>query len=162
MVKDVCDNIHQEELIAVHSRDFLVPVNVLRKRKYAHTYTALLQFAISHPVCACTSEIKQLVFVHQCAQIWANWRTSQFVYIIAQFTVVFGINSMSNALNSMRRSQKQNYIMVTSGRFRGCKCTPLWRLVVYFCVHNCTSPSNATRRSYTLTYQFLTDLQTFD
>ena len=24
----------------------------------------------------------------------------------------------------------------------GCKCTPLWRLVVYFCVHNCTSPSN--------------------
>ena len=31
-----------------------------------------------------------------------------------------------------------------SGGFRGgkgCKCTPLWRLVMYFCVHNCTSPS---------------------
>ena len=25
---------------------------------------------------------------------------------------------------------------------RGHKCTPLWRLVMYFCVHNCTSPSN--------------------
>ena len=24
----------------------------------------------------------------------------------------------------------------------GCKCTPLWRLVMYFCVHICTSPSN--------------------
>ena len=31
-----------------------------------------------------------------------------------------------------------------SGGFRGggCKCTPLWWLVVYFCIHNCTSPSN--------------------
>ena len=47
-------------------------------------------------------------------------------------------------------------------------------LVVYFCVHNCTSPSNdyacssgmqqqqPGTVSYTLTYQFLTDLQTFD
>ena len=25
---------------------------------------------------------------------------------------------------------------------RGCKCTSLWRLVMYFCVHTCTSPSN--------------------
>ena len=24
----------------------------------------------------------------------------------------------------------------------GCKCTPLWRLVMYFCIHNCTIPSN--------------------
>ena len=38
------------------------------------------------------------------------------------------------------------------------KCTPLWRLVMYFCVHNCTSPSNdyaaatTTRHSCTLTY----------
>ena len=24
----------------------------------------------------------------------------------------------------------------------GCTCTPLWRLVMYFCVHNCMSPSN--------------------
>ena len=29
-----------------------------------------------------------------------------------------------------------------SGRFRGCKCTPLWQLVMYFSLHNCTSPSN--------------------
>ena len=29
-----------------------------------------------------------------------------------------------------------------SGGFRGGKCTPLWRRVMYFCVHNCTSPSN--------------------
>ena len=35
-----------------------------------------------------------------------------------------------------------------SGRFKGgkggggCKCTPLWRLVMYFCVHICTSLSN--------------------
>ena len=29
----------------------------------------------------------------------------------------------------------------TSGGFKGgCKCTPLWWLVMYFCVHNCTSP----------------------
>ena len=25
---------------------------------------------------------------------------------------------------------------------RGCKCTPLWRLVMYFCVHIWASPSN--------------------
>jgi len=24
----------------------------------------------------------------------------------------------------------------------GYKCTPLWWLVIYFCLHNCTSPSN--------------------
>ena len=30
-----------------------------------------------------------------------------------------------------------------SGGFRGgYKCTPLWQLVIYFCVHNCMSPSN--------------------
>ena len=38
------------------------------------------------------------------------------------------------------------YVWLISGVFRGgkggCKCTPLWRLVMYFCVHNCTSPSN--------------------
>ena len=27
------------------------------------------------------------------------------------------------------------------GGVRGCKCTPLWRLVMYFFVHNCTSLS---------------------
>jgi len=41
----------------------------------------------------------------------------------------------------------------------------------HFCVHNCTSrqmiiqqwhTATTTRYSYTLTYQFLTDLQTFD
>ena len=31
---------------------------------------------------------------------------------------------------------------VLSGGFRGCKCTPLWRLVMYFSIHNWTSPSN--------------------
>ena len=35
---------------------------------------------------------------------------------------------------------------VSSGGFRGgkggCKCTPLWQLVMYFCVRTCTSPSN--------------------
>ena len=46
MVKDMCDDIHQEELHAIHSRDFLVPVDVLRKRKYVHTYTAVLQFVL--------------------------------------------------------------------------------------------------------------------
>ena len=63
---------------------------------------------------------------------------------------------------------------ISSGGFRGgkggCKCTPLWRLVMYFCVHNCKSPlimqqwhaATTTRHSYTLTYQFLTNLQTFD
>ena len=28
------------------------------------------------------------------------------------------------------------------GGYGGCKCTPLWRLAMYFCVHNCTSPLN--------------------
>ena len=62
-----------------------------------------------------------------------------------------------------------------SGGFRGvrggAKCTPLWWRVMYFCVHNCTSPSNDyagvacsnnNQASYTLTHQFLTDLHTFD
>ena len=58
------------------------------------------------------------------------------------------------------------------GELRGAQSTPLWQLVMYFCVHNCTSPSNdyaavacisnVTRHSYTLTCQFLTDLQTLD
>ena len=30
----------------------------------------------------------------------------------------------------------------SSGGFKGCKCTPLWWLVMYFFIHNCTSPSN--------------------
>ena len=34
MVKDMCYDIHQEEQLAIQSRDFLVPVNVLRNRKY--------------------------------------------------------------------------------------------------------------------------------
>ena len=32
MVKDMCDDIHQKELFAVHSRYFSVPVNILRER----------------------------------------------------------------------------------------------------------------------------------
>ena len=36
----------------------------------------------------------------------------------------------------------QHIAVVDLGRVRGCKCTPLWQLVMYFCVHNCTSPSN--------------------
>jgi len=42
---------------------------------------------------------------------------------------------------------------------------------MYFCLHNCTGPSNDYaavafsnngQAQYTLTYQFLTDLKTFD
>ena len=50
------------------------------------------------------------------------------------------------------------------GGVRGCKCTPLWRLVMYFCVRNYTSPSNDytavvcsnnnQAQLHTLTYQF--------
>ena len=36
----------------------------------------------------------------------------------------------------------RRYHVLISGGFRGCKCTPLWRFVMHFCVHNCTSPSN--------------------
>ena len=35
IMKDVCNDIYQEELLAIHIRDLLVPVNFLRKRKYA-------------------------------------------------------------------------------------------------------------------------------
>ena len=53
------------------------------------------------------------------------------------------------------------------GGVRGVQITPLWQLVMYFCVHNCTSPSNNyaavacsnINRTQLLT---LTDLQTFD
>ena len=34
MVKDMCDDIYQEELLAIQSRDFLVSVDILRNRKY--------------------------------------------------------------------------------------------------------------------------------
>ena len=44
-------------------------------------------------------------------------------------------------LLTLNQSPKDN-ARSDSGRFRGCKCTPLWWLVMYFCVHNCTSPSN--------------------
>ena len=42
--------------------------------------------------------------------------------------------------------------------------SPLVASRLYFCVHNCTSPSNdyaatTNRHSYTLKYQFFTDLQ---
>ena len=37
-------------------------------------------------------------------------------------------------------------LLFCSGGFRGskvgCKCTPLWQLVMYFCINKCTSPSN--------------------
>jgi len=62
------------------------------------------------------------------------------------------------------------------GGLRGCKCPPLWQLVMYFCVRQkfsaltpivayvthesikwlCSSGITTTRHSYTLTYQFLT------
>ena len=38
-------------------RDFLVPVDVLRKRKYVHTYTAVLQ-------CVLTKFLTLCVYVH--------------------------------------------------------------------------------------------------
>ena len=34
MVENVCNNIQQEELLAVHGKELSVPVNVLRKGKY--------------------------------------------------------------------------------------------------------------------------------
>lgn len=34
MVKNMCDNIHQVELLTIQSSDFLVPVNVLKQEKY--------------------------------------------------------------------------------------------------------------------------------
>ena len=35
MVKNMCDNIHQVELLTIQSSDFLVPINVLKQEKYA-------------------------------------------------------------------------------------------------------------------------------
>ena len=35
MVKDVCDNIHQIELVVIHSKYSSIPVNILRERKCA-------------------------------------------------------------------------------------------------------------------------------
>ena len=35
IVKDVCDNIHQIELVAIHSKYSSIPVNILRERKCA-------------------------------------------------------------------------------------------------------------------------------
>ena len=32
--------------------------------------------------------------------------------------------------------------MADLGGVRGCTCTPLWQLLMHFCVNNCTSPSN--------------------
>ena len=34
MVNDVCNNIQQEELLVIHGKEFSVPVNILKKRKY--------------------------------------------------------------------------------------------------------------------------------
>lgn len=34
MVKDMCNDINQVEILAIQSRNFLVPVNSLRDRKY--------------------------------------------------------------------------------------------------------------------------------
>jgi len=53
------------------------------------------------------------------------------------------------------------------GGVRGVQMHPPLVASNVFCVHNCTSPSNdyaavATKHSYILTYQFLTDLQAFD
>ena len=42
MVKDVCNNIHQEELLAIHSRDFLVPVNILRKKSMLYQVSLVI------------------------------------------------------------------------------------------------------------------------
>ena len=45
----------------------------------------------------------------------------------------------------------------SSGGFRGCICTPLLLLVLYICVHSCTSPSNdsATVACSTMTVQHI-------
>ena len=57
------------------------------------------------------------------------------------------------------------------GGVRGMQMHPLWRLVMYFAyitarVHQMIMQqwhaATTTRHSYTLTYQFFTDLQTFD
>ena len=72
-----------------------------------------------------------------------------------------------------------NYIQyveteTTVANLGGVRGVHFWRLVMYFCINNCMSTSifemviqqwnaaTTTRHSYTLTYQFLTDLQTFD
>ena len=56
------------------------------------------------------------------------------------------------------------WLLLYTGVIEGVFAPPLWRLVMYFCKHNCKSPSNdyagwhaaaTTRHSYTLTYQFL-------
>ena len=57
------------------------------------------------------------------------------------------------------------------GGVRGVQMHPPLAASNVFCVHNCTvhqmimqqwHAATTTRHSYTLTYQFLTDLQTFD
>ena len=61
--------------------------------------------------------------------------------------------------------------MADLGGVRGVQMHPPWRLVMYFAcitarVHQMIMQqwhaATTTRHSYTLTYQFLTDLQTFD
>ena len=67
------------------------------------------------------------------------------------WTFFFGWNIIINTLglNGCHQSTQMNIDMrivfvvaKNSGRFKGCKCTPLWWLVINFCVHICTSPSN--------------------
>ena len=88
-------------------------------------------------------------------QYWEKWQVSWEVVWKALFAFFWHIDGLRH-----------------SGGFRGVRGVqmhrPLWRLVMYFCVRNCTSPSNViqqwhattttTRHSYTLMYQFLTDL----
>ena len=45
MVKKVCNNIHQEELLAIQCSDFLVPVNILGEEKWHTSLQALDQSA---------------------------------------------------------------------------------------------------------------------
>ena len=52
----------------------------------------------------------------------------------------------SSCLTCQHQFLHPDSAIVISGGFRGAKgganAPPLWRLVVYFCVHNCTNPSN--------------------
>ena len=52
------------------------------------------------------------------------------------------VNFMPTKAASLDASLAHYQAVADSGGVRGCKCTPLWQLVMYFCVNSCTSPSN--------------------
>ena len=70
-----------------------------------------------------------------------------------RYVVRISINCVMSALHRdyvifiTGRTRYVNHVMsalpmADLGGVRECKCTPLWWLVMYFCVHNCTTPSN--------------------